>query len=109
MMKVLLQRLRFIMTASSKWERAVRRTVAFVAGSVSLLVFCGLAITLAKAQQPYCAFEVRVDAPSGKPAPGVPVALLRTDKTTYSNATTGSDGIARMCDSPLQTVHLVVG
>jgi hypothetical protein len=71
--------------------------------SVSLLT------SSAKAQENYCAFEVHVNSPVGKPVSGVPVALLRSDKTTYVESVTGADGTARLCDAPLQTVFIVAG
>jgi len=64
----------------------------------------------AAAKEPaYCAFEVKVVTPSGVPAPRVPVLLIRHHTTTYAETTTSSNGLARLCDAPLESVDIAVG
>ena len=58
---------------------------------------------------PFCAIEVTVRTVSGKPFPNLPAALITLSKTTFANATTNTDGVARFCDAPLQPVGIVVG
>lgn len=64
---------------------------------------------LGVAQATYCAFEVRVSTPSGIPVPDVPVALIRERKTTFSQTKTNANGVARLCDAPLENVDIFVG
>jgi hypothetical protein len=64
---------------------------------------------LAAEEATFCAFEVRVSTPSGAPFPNVPVALIRGHTSTFSEATTDAGGVARLCDSPLDVVDIVVG
>ncbi len=74
-----------------------------------LTVFSTLFISLAAAQDTWCAFEVKVSTPSGSPVPEVPVALIRGRKTTFSQTTTDANGVARLCDAPLENVDINVG
>jgi hypothetical protein len=68
-----------------------------------------LALPSAAAVNPYCAFEVKVSSPSGSPVPGVEVALIRGGSTTFSETKTNQYGVAKLCDSPLEYVDIVVG
>ena len=89
------------MTASS--ERS--RDPTIITGVARLLVmigFAGLFVPLAGQGTPYCAFEVNVRAPDGRPIAKAPVALIRYDKMTFSESTTDAQGIARICDAPLE-------
>jgi hypothetical protein len=72
-------------------------------------VFSTLFISLAAAQDTWCAFEVKVSTPSGSPVAEVPVALIRERKTTFSQTTTDANGMARLCDAPLENVDIFVG
>jgi hypothetical protein len=60
------------------------------------------------AETNYCAFEVKVTRPSGKPVAKVPVYLMR-DQRIIANAATDEIGIARICDAPLTTLNIGVG
>lgn len=100
---------RYMTTALSSWMVPASLARTLTAWSAPVITICILSVPYARAQEPYCAFEVHVATPAGKPVPGVPVAMLRADKTTYSNTASGLDGVARICDAPLQTVNFVVG
>src|SRR5260370_10638082 len=71
--------------------------------------FSVLLIALAPAQDTYCAFEVTVRTQSGTPMSEVPVALIRGHKTTFYETTTDANGVARLCDAPLENVDIIVG
>lgn len=66
------------------------------------------AIRLAAASQPFCAFEVGVKDPGGKPSAGVPVILVLHEATIYETIT-DQRGVARLCDSPAEPVDIVTG
>jgi hypothetical protein len=76
---------------------------------VLLFVLPGVHMARAAEKSPYCAFEVVVRTPSGAAAPNVPVAVIRRHETMYSEATTDSRGVARLCDAPLEMVDIAVG
>lgn len=57
----------------------------------------------------YCAFEVKVSAPSGRPMRNVPVVLLRVQKDVVFETVTDGNGIAKICDVPLAFLDVVVG
>jgi hypothetical protein len=82
----------------------VRLTGVFV-----VIGFFSLCIPPIAAESTYCAFEVKVASPSGTPVAGVTVALIRGHKTTFSETRTDVNGIARLCDAPLETMDIVVG
>ena len=60
-------------------------------------------------QASYCAFEVLVKSPSGAPVPNVPVIMVKNHTTTFSQTTTAANGVARLCDAPLEAVDIVAG
>jgi hypothetical protein len=60
------------------------------------------------AETSYCAFEVKVVTASGTPRSKVPVQLIR-DKTEVFGTSTDAYGLARLCDSPLESVDIAVG
>jgi hypothetical protein len=66
-------------------------------------------ISFAVAQDTYCAFEVTVRSPSGIPMSEVPVALIRGHKATFYETTTDANGVARVCDAPLENLDIIVG
>jgi hypothetical protein len=74
-----------------------------------LTVFSTLFISHAAAQDTYCAFEVKVSTPSGAPVVGAHVAMLRGDMSTFSETTTAANGVARLCDAPMEAVNIVTG
>ena len=74
-----------------------------------VLVLLGAFVSLFGQSTPYCAFEVYFEAPEGRPIAHVPVALLRADKTTFSESLTDARGIARVCDAPLEYLDIAVG
>ncbi len=61
------------------------------------------------AESTYCAFEVKVTSASGTPRAKVPVQLVRGHTTSLLETSTGANGIARLCDSPLEAVDIAVG
>lgn len=79
------------------------RLVFIVASALTLVCFS------ANAQSTYCAFEVLVRSPSGKPVTGVTVALIRRSKAIFSESVTDAQGVARLCDAPLEYMDVVVG
>jgi hypothetical protein len=78
------------------------------ARSFMLIGFPVLFFNLAAAET-YCAFEVKVSTPGGTPAPNVTVALIRADRTTFSETTTDANGVARLCDAPLEYMDVIAG
>jgi len=74
-----------------------------------LMGFPGLFISPAEGETTYCAFEVKVSAPSGVPIDKVPVVMIRGDRTTFFETATTANGVARICDAPLESVDIVVG
>jgi hypothetical protein len=75
-----------------------------------LLPFGFSLFTCTAAVEPtFCAFEVKVSTPSGAPAANTPVALVRGHRTTLSETATDVNGVARICDTPLEYVDIVVG
>jgi len=52
---------------------------------------------------PYCAFEILVRSPDGAPLAHIPVAARRDGITFEANTETDARGIARICDSPLDS------
>jgi hypothetical protein len=76
---------------------------------VLILGFLGLSLPLAGQGAAYCAFEVRVRTPAGSPVANLPVALIRSEQTTLSETRTNGDGLARICDAPLEYLGIAVG
>jgi hypothetical protein len=64
---------------------------------------------MAATQPTFCAFEVKVSTPSGTPAVNTPLALVRAHSITLSESATDMNGVARICDTPLEYVDIVVG
>src|SRR5579884_2764009 len=60
-------------------------------------------------EKPYCAFEVSLRSPSGDRLSNMPVALVDKNMRTLFATSTDLRGIARICDSPFDTVNIVVG
>jgi hypothetical protein len=61
------------------------------------------------AEQAYCAFEVKVTSSHGKPRSGVPVVVVQNRTTTFLQGITDANGLARLCDAPLESVDIAVG
>jgi hypothetical protein len=57
----------------------------------------------------YCAFEVKVATPAGAAISNIAVYLVRNMRTTLYSATTDANGIARICDAPLEHLDIGVG
>lgn len=70
--------------------------------------FLAVCVPTVVGESVYCAFEVKVTTPSGTPRPKVPVLLIRQN-TTFSETATDANGLARLCDAPLQAVDIAVG
>src|ERR1700676_3526980 len=96
------------MTASSETSRDLA-IIKAVARLLVIVGFPGLFVPLSGQGMPYCAFEVNVRAPDGRPIAKLPVALIRNDKTTFSESTTDAKGVARICDAPLEYLDVLVG
>jgi hypothetical protein len=96
------------MTASSKRSRH-QETITVLARLLLMIGFSELFVPLCGQATAYCAFEVNVRAPDGRPIAKLPVALIRNDKTTFSESTTDAKGVARICDAPLEYVDILVG
>jgi hypothetical protein len=60
-------------------------------------------------QSSFCAFEVNVRFPNGRPAARIPVATVEDGKQEISEAVTDKNGVARICDAPLEAVDIAVG
>lgn len=73
--------------------------------TVAFLTWCA---PLLAANDPYCAFEVKVLSPSKEPAAKVPVGIAR-QRGTFAETVTDADGIARICDAPIYPVDVFVG
>jgi hypothetical protein len=73
---------------------------------MGLLLACVL--SGAASESTYCAFEVKVNAPTGLPLAKIPVGLAKAG-TQFSTAFTDTSGTARICDAPLSAVDIVVG
>lgn len=94
-------------SASSRYQwKRVAWCLAVAAITVSVRIAEAM-LTTDKAL--YCAFEVVVRNPSGQAISGVPVALVLKHQTSVSETTTNEKGVARLCDSPLEPVDVVVG
>lgn len=82
---------------------------AIIGRLFGLIVLSALFSHIALGQSLYCAFEVKVSTPSGDPVVGAHVAILRGDKSTFSETMTAANGVARLCDAPMETVNIVAG
>jgi hypothetical protein len=77
--------------------------------SLIFIFFATLRIAAAQPDKLFCAFEVTVVTPTGLPAAGLSVAMIRDDdKKTVSTATTASDGVVKFCDAPIVPVRIMV-
>src|ERR1035441_6701021 len=76
-----------------------------------LVVICVLSACapVIAAESSYCAFEVKVTTKSGAPRPKIPVILISGHKYTLVETQTDENGMARICDSPLEAVDIAVG
>ena len=77
-----------------------------------LLIALGVLATYvspAAGQNGYCAFEVKVSEPLGSPVDKVPVLMFLRNGSVFVEATTSSNGVARLCDAPLEAVDIGVG
>lgn len=81
----------------AKMLRFICLLVTFFASSVFLC-----------ADQPYCAFEVKVSKPSGVPFANVPVIMVQRN-AQLAETRTNTNGEARLCDAPLSSVDIMVG
>jgi hypothetical protein len=81
----------------------MRATVLLVAGLLFALV------PSLTAESTYCAFEIKVTTKSGAPRAKVPVILVRAPNSTFSETLTDENGVARLCDAPLEAVNIAVG
>ena len=61
------------------------------------------------AQTTYCAIEVSVTNPEGRPVPRLPVALVRHPGVTVESTKTDESGKAWFCDAPLRFLDIAVG
>jgi hypothetical protein len=73
--------------------------------TAALLAWCA---PLSAANDTYCAFEVKVLSPSNGPASKVPVGIARLSNT-FAETVTDANGIARICDAPIDPVDVFIG
>jgi len=66
-------------------------------------------VAMIAAEPPYCAFEVKVTTKSGAPRSRVPVVLIRGHSNTFLETQTDTNGLAKLCDTPLEAVDIAVG
>jgi hypothetical protein len=101
------------MTASSNSPTRASHSLSHAAAAplvgVGAAALLFLYATPCAAAEAYCAFRVRVAAPSGALESGLPVAMVRDNRTTLFEAATDSNGVARFCDAPVGAVDIVVG
>ena len=64
---------------------------------------------LAQSTQEYCAFEVAVSSPKGRPIYGATVSVVDQQTHVYGTAMTNGEGVARLCDSPRGLINIQVG
>src|SRR5258708_27031060 len=57
----------------------------------------------------YCAYEVKVSTPLGRPISNLPVAMMTRSKELFFETRTDETGVARICDAPLEFIDLIVG
>jgi hypothetical protein len=67
---------------------------------------CGTAQT--SRASTYCAFEIRVRAPSGAPVANIPAGIV-DGGVQAATVLTNREGVARICDVPLHRVDVAVG
>jgi hypothetical protein len=73
-----------------------------------VIVGCAAASVARTDGAPYCAYEVRVNKPSGLPFAKTPVGIV--DKgTQIGTETTDANGVARLCDAPVHKIDIAVG
>jgi hypothetical protein len=66
-------------------------------------------VPIVVAESTYCAFEVKVTTKSGAPRSQVPVLLVRGRNGTFLETRSDANGVARLCDAPLEAVDIAVG
>lgn len=88
------------------WRRIVERC-----GAPELLLLGAIILphVLQAQPTPFCAFEMRVKTPDGRPFPEVPVIMVSGHTTTFAETATDAGGGAMLCDAPSEAVDLVVG
>lgn len=100
------------MTAASEaslWLGRLAGWIGTQAASVILVYFAVTGVTSAQTPQEFCAFEVSVITPTGSPAAGLSVSMIRVDnKKTFASVITGPTGIVKLCDAPVVPVSLMV-
>jgi hypothetical protein len=69
---------------------------------------CCLAGVVPAAEQSYCAFQVKVTRPDGKPAAGI-AAGMSQGGMALAEKLTDAGGIAEFCDAPATPVDIFVG
>jgi hypothetical protein len=73
-----------------------------------VILSCAAASAARTDGAPYCAYEVRVNKPSGLPFANTPVGIV--DKgTQIGTGTTDANGVARLCDAPVHKIDIAVG
>lgn len=75
-------------------------------------LFCVLSLPsllIGQAQSDYCAFEVVVKSPDGKPVSKAGVSAIDENGITFSRPVTDDEGRARICDVPAGLTDILVG
>jgi hypothetical protein len=74
-----------------------------------LMGFLFAGVPIVAAESTYCAFEIKVITKSGAPRSQVPVILVRGHNSTFLETHSDANGVARLCDAPLEAVDIAVG
>jgi len=78
-------------------------------GLLILLCFGPAYVSAAALQEEYCAFEVHVTSPSGKPVSRVTVSELLHNGSVFDTAITDDHGVTRLCNAPTDLIDIHVG
>ena len=74
----------------------------------ALLIFAMARIGFAQSPTGYCAFEIRVSNPDGRPAAKIPAGLSKDGHSLFESLT-DEHGVVRICDSPVTSVDVFAG
>ncbi len=77
--------------------------------TMSTMVVVLILSMVASAQGQYCAFEVTVRLPDGRPAASVTVSGLDQPGRVFATSMTNDQGVVRICDIPTGLIDIHVG
>jgi hypothetical protein len=92
-------------------EKTARNPMSMTPLRSKIVIGIGLFLaTAANGAAQYCAFDVRVSSPAGTPLDGIPVAVIQQNGKEFgSEVRTDTLGLAKLCDSPMGRVSIIVG